>query len=772
MFDFGNIHRQKLRPIRFTEGCRHLMDGMIFARNSSDDLTMHRLLPLCLCLLSTPAWSATLAPQNSDPVGGWYQPLWEFAYTNPTYNIKPIMDCTGDGLQDVLMSSGAPDLPFIVFDGQTGLIWFQRQIPNRTDALVNVGDFDGDGIGDLLFREPHTSSSGLNENGRIQLIHGGDGAVLWQIDGSYDYQNLGAICRTLDLAGDGILDFLAFASQEYLYAFSGQSGARLWTQTPGTAQWVTKVHDLSSDGIQEIALSGGGGLTLLNGATGLVHWSTATALGSNPGKSSFLSSDLNADGIEDLILVDTLLRNTIQWPGAGQIQAFDGLSGSSLWIAKGTKANGGLGSNAISADWTADGVADFLSVSDSYQALVDGSDGHLVWYTKTNMTPYPKPAFLYGDMNQDGLEDLIFRVDDPVRTLRVQAGDTGAVLWEIASLDPPQQWKNIATADLDGNGTLEILATMPDASGTYSRSGIVVAFDGASGMELWRREGEQSSARLGRHMMTVQADQLPGLDVLIRGNAAGTDPGILACSGLDGSDLWRLPLAAPGTVKWHEVDLNADGLSELLEFRKIKGGNLHITRIDPMLGAVVVQHKVEDIFGDIPYLGSLNDIDGDGVQEIMVVARDDTPDWRLQVFPGGQSSYFSGLKLSDQQLSISAGGTIEITVDFHSRQGNRDFQLLLSASGVGPTTVEGSKVPLTRDHWLATTYLENYPAGYFTTATGTLDSAGDSLISFNALPAQINPSLAGTIMYLAVVTRISPGQIEFSSGSESVLILP
>jgi hypothetical protein len=123
-------------------------------------------------------------------------------------------------------------------------------------------------------------------------------------------------------------------------------------------------------------------------------------------------------------------------------------------------------------------------------------------------------------------------------------------------------------------------------------------------------------------------------------------------------------------------------------------------------------------------------------------------------------------------LSATADTTINLALDFSNAASLHGYQVLLSASGVGPTTY-GIEIPLTVDLLVMRSHQGNYPFSSSSNLHGNLDVAGNASASFTVLSSQILPSMIGRTFHLAAVTsQVSAQVAEFSSVAIPITIVP
>ncbi|MDG2139216.1 MAG: T9SS type A sorting domain-containing protein [Flavobacteriales bacterium] len=171
-----------------------------------------------------------------------------------------------------------------------------------------------------------------------------------------------------------------------------------------------------------------------------------------PTLSSPRSSDLNGDGVMDIVIgggTDSVFSNN-------GIMAYNGVDGSLLW--KRPSRNEVFGS-AIFQDITADGIDDVIIVGRSAQLLaIDGVNGTLVW----DYFPYgtnPADSGLYNFYNPQFIHDV--DGDTYPDILVSNGGDHAAPPWQS---NRPAGHLMVVSA-LTGN--LIVKAVVPDSSETY-----------------------------------------------------------------------------------------------------------------------------------------------------------------------------------------------------------------------------------------------------------------------------------------------------------------
>ncbi|MEZ6194534.1 MAG: FG-GAP-like repeat-containing protein [Planctomycetota bacterium] len=127
-------------------------------------------------------------------------------------------DVDGDGIPDIVSGSPYADAPVFnagyvrIYSGFDGSIL--HEIPGSGSnggwgaTVAAAGDVNGDGFGDVIASAPNESIDGMNGAGRVAVISGADGSILFEDTNSLNNDGLGReVAGFGDLNGDGYDDF-------------------------------------------------------------------------------------------------------------------------------------------------------------------------------------------------------------------------------------------------------------------------------------------------------------------------------------------------------------------------------------------------------------------------------------------------------------------------------------------------------------------------------------------------------------------------------------
>jgi outer membrane protein assembly factor BamB len=376
---------------------------------------------------------------------------------------------------------------------------------------VDCADFDNDGILDVLCsggaeivdHDPAKSVWALKTTE--------DSPILWE----FDVDEYGSAVAIDNLNGDIYMDVIGVTSNDKAWAIDGLTGTQLWNWSATDNLYSVTTGDFNGDGQIDVAVAGNDDIiTALYGNNGDLLWQFVTPT-DYIGRKCLQSTDLNNDGNIDVIAGSK----------DGTVYAIYGNNGSLLW----SQSEVGAVNEVELAQMDDYGPLDVVTVDGIKAIIINGSDGDILWQYDQN-TNYAKHVEVF-DLNNDSYQDVAIGVPKMGATLGrliMVDGSTHSELWTVYPFLPCSDY-GLANGDLNNDGIKDLIA-----AGNYDDKKIHT-YNGTNGDELWFYE-------TGGDVNVVEASDL-NFDGYTEVIAGSDDQYLYILNGIDGSSFWNISTA-------------------------------------------------------------------------------------------------------------------------------------------------------------------------------------------------------------------------------------
>jgi outer membrane protein assembly factor BamB len=496
---------------------------------------------------------ATVALSGKDGSRIWASE--EATSTSPSFS-----DTNGDGILDCLYAGHRG----LVLNGKDGTrLWGYQGTINREQFAV--ADLNRDGIPDLISRVGAT----------IQATSGKDHSTLWIFTPPTGL-SVSSLVRVGDINGDQVSDSVAIlqdpAGKSQGVAISGRDGSTLWKVSVPPRAAIAGPDDLNGDKTPDIVVRSTHALSALSCKDGTILWEANTEA-----LSSVTLGDMDGDGRSECVITT----------GAA-LAVLEGLGGKKLWqveVVDSRTINTRIQVGAL-GDLDGDGTLDCLvhhrdqQPRESRLIAISGRSHAKIW----DFNVEDQSSWAVGDVNRDGALDCVVGSGSRVFAL---SGKDGPIIWESRS-------PGVRVEDLDGDGIGEFVVTEPTQYRVLSgRSGDPIA-----------------SLKAPLPISPRFVGDLNGDGVA---DCVVDDKGLKAFSGRDGKLLWELKFEERPFRQSKWVDLDGDGLADLL----FGSANSNVYAHSGKNGAALWEFGAG---GPVDSIAAV-DVDADGKADVIVSAR-------------------------------------------------------------------------------------------------------------------------------------------------------
>ena len=415
---------------------------------------------------------AVVAVGASRPLGA-QEVLW--TWTPPTGEIwfpQPLAaDFDGDGQRDIVLVGPST---VQVLSGADSSLLLDLDTGALKTGLVDVYDYDGSGVPDLVFNEPIGGGDYA-----LTVRSGSDGSVLRTFPTDSDGSASGVLVS--DISGDGEPDMVILRVQSYsrVQARASEDGRWLWGNDTSSSGSVRRVGDVDGSGYDDVVAGGDNGFAVIDSKKG--HDVGVLAIGwRHP-----LVQDLDGDGFGDVY--DCTGPNNDPYH-----VILSSRDGSELLRVPAPDCQNSNESRPL-GDLNGDGHHEILYSADHRFVVLSGHDLETELYCmdddKTLVHRIERGIVAGGDFDADGFDDFfrlagdyatLERVDllsgsalwlssnhrfaEEGDSLRLQAGIGAAgklSLLAVTAIDGVPFWYVLVRGPYDDDGLLALEATVP-----------------------------------------------------------------------------------------------------------------------------------------------------------------------------------------------------------------------------------------------------------------------------------------------------------------------
>jgi len=283
--------------------------------------------------------------------------------------------------------------------------------------IRDAGDVNNDGVHDILSSAPNYSTN-LPNAGRVYVISGVDGDILWTVDGENANDHFGErISPAGDVNRDGYADFLvsSIAYSDHagkVYLYSGRTGSLLQSfkgDSKGDqfGDRMTSLGDVDGDGYSDFIISApyndagafnAGKVYVYSGRTRtLIYSQLGTISDGLFGRSLASLSDINRDGFDDFVVAAP--HSNANGEMAGRLYIYSGFTGRTLFTIAGDQP-GDTFAHAFDAscDINNDGIPDLVVSAVGHTEGNNPNTGRVYMFLSFPLTLSPA-TFFRGETN-------------------------------------------------------------------------------------------------------------------------------------------------------------------------------------------------------------------------------------------------------------------------------------------------------------------------------------------------------------------------------------